>query len=422
MWSELQALWDHPDFWKYACIPFISAIVGWGTNVLALQMTFQPIEFVGIGKLGWQGIIPSRAPEMAGKAVDIMTRKLITMEERFEQIDALQLAEELEPSMYRLSVAIVDEVVAEQAPLVWDGTPTWVKQQIYVRISEELPDIMEELLEDIKLNINQLFDLRGMVVEALKSDKALLNEIFLRVGDAEFAFIKRSGFYFGGVFGIAQMVAVWGANEWGWWGASAGEWILPLAGLFVGWATNFLALKMIFLPIHAYRFGPWRIQGLFLKRQMEVSESYAKIVAHRILTAEAIFQQLLSGPASDRLMTLIQRHIKRAIDHTAGISKSWVLLVRGADEYRHIKDRISERFLEELPGAVQLMLDYTSEVMDIEGTLRSRMQVLGPRSFVGFLRPVFQADEWKLILVGAVLGFAAGMAQWVWMFGQGVSG
>ena len=71
-------------------LPFISAIIGWGTNVLALKMTFYPLEFIGftfkgfkaIGwsgfpPIGWQGIIPSKAETMASKATDMITSKSI---------------------------------------------------------------------------------------------------------------------------------------------------------------------------------------------------------------------------------------------------------------------------------------------------------------------------------------------------------
>jgi len=55
----------------YVVLPFISAILGWLINALALEMTFGPVEFLGIdiyrfdeqpcGLFGWQGIIPSKA-------------------------------------------------------------------------------------------------------------------------------------------------------------------------------------------------------------------------------------------------------------------------------------------------------------------------------------------------------------------------
>jgi hypothetical protein len=44
------------------------------------------------------------------------------------------------------------------------------------------------------------------------------------------------------------------------------------------------------------------------------------------------------------------------------------------------------------------------------------MSNLSPEEFQGFLRPVFQEDEWKLILVGAVLGVLAGVLQLLLLF------
>ena len=55
--------------------------------------------------------------------------------------------------------------------------------------------------------------------------------------------------------------------------------------------------------------------------------------------------------------------------------------------------------------------------MDLENIFRTRMQKLPPRDFVDFLRPVFQEDELKLILVGAVLGMGAGIGQLFILFG-----
>ncbi len=50
--------------WKYIVMPFMSGVVGWATNVLALEMTFKPIEYFGVewfriddqpwGFFGWQ--------------------------------------------------------------------------------------------------------------------------------------------------------------------------------------------------------------------------------------------------------------------------------------------------------------------------------------------------------------------------------
>ncbi|MDX2286958.1 MAG: hypothetical protein NW241_22530 [Bacteroidia bacterium] len=415
MWDTLLQALGSRMFWAYASIPAVSAVVGWFTNVVALRMTFYPLEFQGIRPwLGWQGIIPSKAGVMAGKAVDLLTQRLITIEDRFEQIEPERVAEEMEPALNRLSRQIISETLENQAPLVWENLPSAVRQRIFQRVEEDVPVVVAHIMEEIKSNITDLFDLRTMVVEALENNKELLNQIFLRVGAKEFRFIELSGLYFGLIFGIPQVLIVWGMDRMGW----GSGWTLPVAGLIVGWATNALALKMIFEPLRPRRFGPAEFQGLFIKRQMEVSAEYAAIVASRILTSRNIFERLISGPASDRISVMIQTHVKQAVDNVAGFSKPIFQLTQGASAFVTIRNTIARRFVEELPHSIRHIFAYAEQALDIEHTLCARMQSLPPEQFVGFLRPVFQEDEWKLILVGAVLGLAAGFVQWAFVFGM----
>ena len=47
----------------------------------------------------------------------------------------------------------------------------------------------------------------------------------------------------------------------------------------------------------------------------------------------------------------------------------------------------------------------------LERTIRERMEALPHRDFEQMLHPVFQEDEWKLIVVGGGLGLAIGLFQ-----------
>ena len=50
MGSILTTKIGEPDaeVWKFLIMPFMSGLVGYGTNWLALKMTFYPLEFFGI--------------------------------------------------------------------------------------------------------------------------------------------------------------------------------------------------------------------------------------------------------------------------------------------------------------------------------------------------------------------------------------
>jgi uncharacterized membrane protein YheB (UPF0754 family) len=389
---------------KLAAIPFIAGLVGYVTNVLALRMTFYPLEFVGYKKLGlgWQGIIPSKATKMAEKSVDMMTTKLVKVEEVFSRMEPLRVADEMGPAMQRLTHDIIEETMQEEAPLLWENAPALLKRRIFQRAGEDLPEIIEHLMREVKHDITDLFDLKGMVVSALEQDKPLLNHIFQKVGEEEFRFIERSGFYFGFLFGVVQAIVFYFFHAW---------WILPLFGLLVGWATNWLALRLIFEPQEPKRWLFFTVQGMFIKRQQEVAREYANMIAERILTSQNIFESMIQGPASDRLIGMVERQVKHAVDATAGLSKPLFQLAQGTQRFKRIKDHIAHRFVEELPGSIRHMFRYAEEALDIEETLRRKMGALSPTEFEGFLRPVFQEDEAKLIAVGAALGALAGFAQ-----------
>jgi uncharacterized membrane protein YheB (UPF0754 family) len=390
------------EYGAFLAIPIVSALVGWCTNILAIRMTFFPVEFKGIGPFGWQGIIPMKAEKMASKAVDLITSKLMDVESQFSRIDPKRVADEMAPYLDRTARRIVNEVMEEQAPRMWKAVPQTIKAGIYKRAAADLPKATEELMEDVKENIVELFDVKNMVVEALCKDRKLLNKIFLDVGQKEFKFIEQSGLYFGFSFGLVQMAVWYFFPQW---------FLLPLAGLMVGWATNWLALRLIFYPQEPKNYGGVQLQGLFIKRQSEVSEEYAHIIASNILTSENIFYRIMRGPASDRLMDIVKIHVEGTIDQAAGATRPWIKVFVGTHKYERMKEIAATRFMDEMPQSIKHTFDYAEEALDIEHTLCDRLQSLPPGEFVGVLRPAFQEDEWKLILTGAILGMLAGGAQ-----------
>ncbi len=394
---------------QFISIPIISGIVGWGTNVLALKMTFYPLEFWGIKPfLGWQGIIPSKAEKMAKISVNLWTTKLVNVKELFSQLEPAMVAEEMRPQFDRIAKEIMDEIMAKQSPEVWSKIPESVKRMTYARISRDMPGVVAEIMFDVKDNIEEVFNIEEMVIDRLTADKQLMVEMFLNCGKEEFKFIERSGFYFGFLFGLIQMVIWYYFPEW---------WILPLAGLIVGYATNWLALKLIFEPIQEKTVFGMKFQGLFIKRQNEVSEEYAKMLTEEIFTFDRIFAAIINGTTKDKFIDLVLKHAERGIDEGVGISKPVVNLVAGKRNYDKMKNIVLDKVIREMPSSVNPVFNYADEVMDLETVFRTKMQALSPPEFVGFLRPVFQEDELKLILIGAVLGMAAGFAQLYLVFG-----
>ncbi|MFH2006561.1 MAG: DUF445 domain-containing protein [bacterium] len=394
----------------YLAIPVISAVIGWGTNYLAFKMIFWPVEFRGFRPLylGWQGIVPKRIHIMAGKACDLITGKLLSVEEVFNRVDPVKVAAELRSVIRELTPRLTHEIMNELAPSIWNRIPSVLKEPIHQKIIDDSPRVIERITGDMKQNIHRIFDLKQVVVDALVRDKVVMNNVIISCARPEFRFLIKTGLYLGFLCGFVQM-AVW--HFWQQW------WLLPLFGAVIGYVTNWVALKLVFEPVRPKKLWGMTFHGLFLKRQQEVAEAYAAQVESGILNPTNILEGLLRSDSADELFKIIHRRVSETVDESAGIAKPLVELVIGTDEFERIKARVVDRLLDELPKHAHVLESYTLETLDIENTLRTKMAALPPEDFVGVIRPAFEQDEWMLVVGGGVLGAAVGLLQVAVFFG-----
>ena len=403
-WTEIVT--DIQQNWIfYAAMPLVAAAIGYGTKIVAIKMMFEPIEFLGIKPyLGWQGIVPRKAAVMAAIACDTMTEKLIKPQDIFGRIDPDRVAKEIEKPLLESVEQITREVGSKYYPGLWEATPEMVKSLLIRRIQAGAPQIVADVMRDIKDNIDRVFDLKEMVIGKLLQNKPLLNRIFLEAGAGEFRFIRNSGLYFGFAIGCVQAAT---------WAATHNVWVMPLFGGFTGWFTDWLALKMVFRPLtpKKYLFGLIEWQGMFLRRRKEVAAAYGALIAQEVVTPRNIMESVLKGPLSERIFTLVHRHVQRAVDEQSSITKPLVVLAVGSAKYQELKREVAQRLMDSLPETIRHMEGYAEEAMDLRNTLSTKMQQLNEHEFERLLRPAFEQDEWILIAVGAVLGFLVGELQ-----------
>lgn len=400
------------EVFAYLSIPVVAGLVGWITNWLAIQLTFYPLEYRGIPPfLGWQGIIPSKSKRMATLCVDSTLSRIGSVDEVIEQMNPRVIVDHILQTLQPRVPELVDEVMLVRHDTLWRNLPAPVKAAVYKRVESRLPNIMDDLLADIGPKIETLFDLKQLVIDTLEQDTKLLNRIFLDCGRQEFAFIIKSGFWFGGFFGLLQMLL---------WYFLPYPVVLPICGLIVGWATNWVALNLIFRPLEARSVMGFSVQGLFLKRQDEVSDAFCKIVTEDILTVHKVAQAMLSGPQAKRTQSLIQKHFENLVDESAGVVKPFTQFALGAEGFAELKNDTGKK-------AIQLSADTLGDPMfnhsraqQVRALMSERMKKLPSSEFQDLLRPCFQEDEIKLIAIGAVLGAMAGLAQASYIFGLSV--
>jgi uncharacterized membrane protein YheB (UPF0754 family) len=389
----------------YVSMPLIAATIGYLTKLVAIEMIFRPTEFVGIKPfLGWQGMVPRRAAKMAAIAVDSVMSKILQPEELFDRIDPDDLVKQLEGPLHDSVAKITETVMSEFNPELWEAMPQAVRDIMISRIEKRVPATTRGLMNQIRDNLDQVFDIKHMVVTNLVRDKDLLNRMMREISAKALKFMARAGGIFGFYIGCVQVIVYI---------LTGSHLVLPIFGLITGGATDWIALHMIFRPIDAGRrlFGimPW--QGLFHKLRDEVSRDYAKLLARDIITPGAVMESLLTGPMSDKLFEMIQDEIKATIDAQVGILRPFVAMAIGGRKYQAMKLRSAEIVIEQMPEQAHLVEAYATDALDLENLAAERMQLLTAAEYEELLRPAFRDDEKTVIAVGAIIGCVVGELQ-----------
>jgi uncharacterized membrane protein YheB (UPF0754 family) len=394
----------------YASMPLLAAFIGYTTKLVAIEMMFRPVEFVGKPPyLGWQGIVPRNVGRIGSISVNLLIGRLINPNQIMARLDPVELTKQLREPLNQAVTEIGTDLIAKYQPQLWELLPADAQRRILRRIAERAPNAVAELIADFSGNPDAYLDTRDMALANLAADRGVLNRLIRDVGGRELRFIAHSGLYFGLIIGLLQA---------GVWALTHEPLVMPVFGAVVGLSTDWIALKMIFFPREERRIlGLFRWQGLFQKRRAEVATDYGRVVADEVLTVPKIMQALLTGPRSDRLVALVQRHVSDVVDRQLGPARPLVRLSVGSERYRRLKADIAERALAVAPRTMEPAMAYAKEALGIQDTVVSAMRALTPLEFESVLRPAFRQDEWKLILVGGILGAIVGELQVLLLLG-----
>jgi uncharacterized membrane protein YheB (UPF0754 family) len=368
----------------------------------ALPRKFQHIPGVDEGRVGWQGIIPSRSARMGTIAAEKGIAKIGTESEFYERFDPDRIATHIVTESREEVRELTAEIIESEYPELWRSTPGSTQEFIHARVEDRFPHIAENITTKIGDHINELLDINQMIATHLDRNPELINRIFLEVGDRELKFIVNSGFYIGTFLGLFSIPLFLYIDAW---------WVLPACGVAVGYLTNWIALNIIFRPIEPYKIGPFRLQGLFIKRQPTAAEKYAEVVADEVVTIGNVADNLMHGSQSDRTRKMIRDAIRPEVDRSVGLAAPIIRMTTGDEQYERLREAFAEESVDQTIEPLQDPEFNAERSEAIEGWMADRVTQLQPDGFVELLRPAFEEDEWMLILLGAVLGFVAGCIQ-----------
>jgi ATP-dependent Zn protease len=109
------------------------------------------------------------------------------------------------------------------------------------------------------------------------------------------------------------------------------------------------------------------------------------MVMCEILHVKAIWDAVFTGPLSANFFSMLRAHTLVFTDKMVAEIRPIAIAALGAEKFAQMKEDIAQKVIDKLPSIIDQSYAYTQEALDMENTVREKMQELTPKEFEGVL-------------------------------------
>ncbi len=187
--------------------------------------------------------------------------------------------------------------------------------------------------------------------------------------------------------------------------------LIPLISGFIGWVTNWVAIKMLFHPRNPVNILGIKVQGIFPKRQDQFAEKLGKLVSRELLSFDEIEAKITNPDNLKKVLPQVETHIDHFLRVKLSDSMPMISMFIGDKTIEKLK----AVFMEELEILFpKIMKDYSGTLkqqLDLEAIVAAKVKAFSSDKLEEILYQVM-ASEFRFVeIIGAVLGFLIGLFQ-----------
>lgn len=196
------------NLFQWIILPLVSALIAWGTNVLAIRFLFRPRRPIKLFGYTLQGMIPKRQQELARKTAEIVERELLQQDFLHNSIRSI----DLRPHLQKLIKTLVQQRLAEKLksiPLLGSFIGPSTLNTLETLALEEMTQQIEPLMQNIATELEHKVQIRHHIEEQIsRFNLEQLEEVVYRIASREFRDIELMGGVIGGIIGLFHAL-VW---------------------------------------------------------------------------------------------------------------------------------------------------------------------------------------------------------------------
>ncbi len=187
--------------------------------------------------------------------------------------------------------------------------------------------------------------------------------------------------------------------------------LIPLISAFIGWFTNWIAIKMLFHPKEPKRILGIQFHGIFPKRQAQFAEKLGKLVSNELLSFDDIAEKITNQSNIDKIMPEIEKHIDAFLKNKLSDTFPLLSMFISDKTINQLKSSLMDELQALFPQIMRNYMGNLRQELDLEKIVTKKVQEFSSDKLESILNDIMQKEFRFVEIIGGVLGFIIGIVQ-----------
>jgi uncharacterized membrane protein YheB (UPF0754 family) len=187
--------------------------------------------------------------------------------------------------------------------------------------------------------------------------------------------------------------------------------LIPLISAFIGWFTNWVAIKMLFHPKEPKRILGITFHGIFPKRQKIFAEKLGKMISAEFLSFEDIEEKIANPQNLKKLMPMIEDHVDKFLRNKLSDEMPFLSLFIGNKTIASLKKIFMQELEILFPQLMRSYAGHLQEELDLEMIVTEKVSAFSSDKLENILYQIMSKEFRFVEILGGVIGFMIGIIQ-----------
>jgi uncharacterized membrane protein YheB (UPF0754 family) len=187
--------------------------------------------------------------------------------------------------------------------------------------------------------------------------------------------------------------------------------VIPVISAFIGWFTNWIAIKMLFHPREPKKILGITFQGIFPKRQQQFAMKLGKLVSNELLSFGEIEQKISNPENVQKILPILETHIDTFLREKLTVQIPMLGMLIGDKTIGMVKEVFLKELEELFPTMMKQYMTTLQHELDLEKIVVEKVDGFSSDKLEEILNQIMSSEFRFVEIIGAVLGFIIGLVQ-----------